>query len=210
MPYQRVSPIYENEAIKTVALQLIDEIKVEAPEILEKWLTITLFELLDPVIKDYNELTEAMAFYKNISRGTVYSATIYTNSEGKIKTTPTEGYTYSQEIYYLVANGASVPNLHNFTCVWLNIIPQNTFICNHATHIPGIRYYQQILNTSSQNIIKVNDEDVILNEGESLLYDPSKKFAVNMVDSDALHIGLVCDNIEKTLEECLTKNWQVV
>lgn len=211
MAFQRVTPIYDNEAIKTVALQLIDEIRTEAPEILEKFLTITLFQVMEhPFIRNYNELTEAMTFYKEISRGVIYNATIYVNSENRITTTPTDGYSFSQEVYYLVANGATVPNIHNFTCVWLNVLPGNTFTGNYATRVPGIRYFQQILNTSSQNII-VNDEEVVLNENEALLYDPSMKFGINTTEPDTFHIGLVCDNLEKTLEDCINaKPWQLI
>lgn len=211
MAYQRVAPIYENEAIKTVALQLIDEIKTEAPELLENWLTITLFQVIEnPVVRDYSELSEKMAFYKSLSRGAVYNATIYTNDTGEIKTAPTEGFTFSQNVYYYVVN-ASVPNLYNFSCVWLNIVPGNCLVGNYYVSVPGIRYYQQVYNTSSSNNIIINNEAVSLEENQAVLYDPKERFAINVVDSNSLNIGLVCDNLEKSLAECISaKPWQII
>jgi len=212
MAYQRVTPIYDNEAIKSVALQIIDEIKVEAPEILNSLVTITLLQIRDQVgIYDYGELSESMSFYKNISRGVIYNATIYSNNENKISTIPLEGYNYSQEIYYLIASGATVPNPYQFSCVWLNIIPENCFLGNYATQIPGIRYYQQIYNTSANKNILLNNESVVINDNEAFLYDPSKSIYIPTIESNTINIGLVGDNLERTLENCINANpWQVI
>jgi len=207
MVYQRVTPIYDNEAIKDVALQIIDEIKIEAPEILNSLCTVALFSSLG----NYSELTGGMAFYKSISRGTIYNATMYVNSEGRIRTTPGDGYSVLQDIYYLDAVGATVPNPFSFLCIWLNIVSSGVSVNYHKTVVPGIRYYQQILNTSSQKHISLNNEDIVVNENESILYNPAEGISMPITDSNCINISLICDNIERTIEDCINTNpWQVI
>lgn len=207
MAYQRVTPIYDTEAIKNVALQIINEIKIESPEILNSLCTVSLYSSLG----EYSELTGGMTYYKSISRGTIYSATMYINSEGNIRTTPSEGYSVSQDIYYLDAIGASVPNPYNFLCVWLNIVSPGVSVNFHKTSVPGIRYYQQILNTSSQKNISVNNVDITVNDNESFLYNPTEGFSIQTLANDSINIGLICDNTERTLEEIINaKSWQLI
>lgn len=205
--FQKVSPIYENDAIKQVALSIIDEIKAEAPEILNSWVTVSLLAQLG----EHSELTGKLTFYKQISRGTIYTATIFTNSEGLIRTWPGDGYITSQDIYYLEATGASVPNIFNFTCVWLNIVPPGCKVDNYKAAVPGVRYYQQVLNTSSLKNIEVNEVSLPISDSQAILYEPLQGLSIPIVDNNSINIGLICDNTERTIEDCISvKQWQLI